>query len=120
LKTQPAFGPAASNISGAKSLQLDFNVRIGDMKKFLKMAALGLALTVGGTNANASVPLPMLEQASGAFSLGPLLKQITPAVVSIAIKGGAKNSALNSSPTRVNGHSEPRARAILAERPAPV
>jgi serine protease DegQ len=100
LKTQPAFGPAASNISGAKSLQLDFNVRIGDMKKFLKMAALGLALTVGGTNANASVPLPMLEQASGAFSLGPLLKQITPAVVSIAIRGGAKNSALNSSPNK--------------------
>ena len=44
------------------------------MKKFLKMAALGLALTVGGTNANASVPLPMLDQASGAFSLAPLLK----------------------------------------------
>ena len=70
------------------------------MKKFLKMAALGLALTVGGTNANASVPLPMLDQASGAFSLAPLLKQITPAVVSIAIKGGAKNSALNCAPNK--------------------
>jgi serine protease DegQ len=100
LGTQPAFGPAASNISGARSLQLDFNVRASDMTKFLKMAALGLALTVGGTNANASVPLPMLEQASGAFSLASLLKQITPAVVSIAIKGGAKNAALNSLPNK--------------------
>src|SRR5258707_161302 len=88
-------------ISAAKhGLQWDFNLRISDMKKFLKMAALGLALTVGGTNANASVPLPMFEQASGAFSLASLLKQITPAVVSIAIKGGAKNAALNSSPNK--------------------
>ena len=43
----------------------------------------------GCVNANASVPLPVLEQANGASSLAPLLKQITLAVVSIAIKGGA-------------------------------
>jgi serine protease DegQ len=70
------------------------------MRKSLKMLTLGLALTVEGTNANASVPLPMLEQPGGAFSLAPLLKQITPAVVSIAIKGGASNSATNSSPNK--------------------
>jgi hypothetical protein len=103
---------------------VDLNVRISDMRKSLKILALGLALTVEGTNANASVPLPMLEQAGGAFSLAPLLKQITPAVVSIAIKGSASNSATNSSPNK-GGRSEPRARAILApivgcERPAPV
>jgi serine protease DegQ len=79
---------------------VDLNVRISDMRKSLKMLALGLALTVEGTNANASVPLPMLEQAGGAFSLAPLLKQITPAVVSIAIKGSARNSAMNSSPNK--------------------
>ena len=69
------------------------------MKTLLKIATLGLALSIVGTNANASVPLPMLEQASGAFSLAPLLKQITPAVVRIAIKGGA-NTATNSSPSK--------------------
>jgi len=50
-------------------------------------------------NANASVPLPILEQTSGVTSLAPLLKQITPAVVRVAIKGGA-NSATISSPSK--------------------
>jgi S1-C subfamily serine protease len=40
------------------------------------------------------------KQAGGAFSLAPLLKQITPAVVSIAITGGGSNSATNSSPNK--------------------
>jgi S1-C subfamily serine protease len=69
------------------------------MRTLLKIAALGLALTAANANANASVPLPMLEQTSSAFSLAPLLKQITPAVVSIAVKGGA-NAATNSSPSK--------------------
>lgn len=67
------------------------------MKRLFEVAALGIALTAASMSASASVPLPMLEQASGTFSLAPLLKQITPAVVSIAIKGAA-NSAANSSP----------------------
>jgi serine protease DegQ len=67
------------------------------MRTLLKIAALGLSLTTGGISANASVPLPMLEQASGAPSLAPVLKQIRPAVVSIAIKSNA-NTAANSSP----------------------
>jgi len=67
------------------------------MRRLLGMAALGLAVATGGVNANASVPLPIIEQTSGISSLAPLLKQITPAVVSIAIKGGA-NAATNSSP----------------------
>jgi hypothetical protein len=37
-------------------------------------AALGLAI------ASASVPLPLIEQASGVSSLAPVLKQTTPAV----------------------------------------
>jgi S1-C subfamily serine protease len=41
------------------------------------------------------VPLPLLQQATGASSLAPLLKQITPAVVGIAVKGGV-NAATSS------------------------
>ncbi len=67
------------------------------MRRLLGMVTFGLAVATGGVNANASVPLPIFEQASGVSSLAPLLKQITPAVVSIAAKSGA-NSATNSSP----------------------
>jgi S1-C subfamily serine protease len=70
---------------------------------------LGLAVVTAGVSANASVPLPMLEQASGTSSLAPLLKEVTPAVVSIAIKGGA-NSATNSSPSK--GQRAQRAASI--------
>ena len=66
------------------------------MRLLLQIVTLGLAVTAGGINANAGVPLPILERTNGGSSLAPLLKQITPAVVSIAIKGGAK-SATNSS-----------------------
>ena len=66
------------------------------MGSLLQIVTLGLAVTAGGINANASVPLPILERTNGGASLAPLLKQITPAVVSIAIKGSA-NSATNSS-----------------------
>jgi serine protease DegQ len=69
------------------------------MRLLLQIVALGLAVTAGGIKANASVPLPILERANGGSSLAPLLKQITPAVVSIAIKRGA-NSATNSSLTK--------------------
>ena len=69
------------------------------MRRLLGMVTFGLAVATGGVNANASVPLPIIEQTSGVSSLAPLLKQITPAVVSIAIKGGA-NAAANSSPAK--------------------
>jgi serine protease DegQ len=36
--------------------------------------------------ARASVPLPLVEQAAGTASLAPLLKKVTPAVVSISVK----------------------------------
>jgi S1-C subfamily serine protease len=65
------------------------------MRTLLKTIALGLALAAGGINAHASVPLPVLQQATGAPSLAPLLKRITPAVVRIAVK---VNSATTSSP----------------------
>jgi len=67
------------------------------MGRLLGMVALGLTVAAGGIEANASVPLPVIQQASGVASLAPLLKQIAPAVVSIATKGSA-NSATNSSP----------------------
>jgi serine protease DegQ len=69
------------------------------MRLPLQIVALGFAVTLGGVNANAGVPLPILERTNGASSLAPLLKQITPAVVSIAIKVGA-NSAMSSSPSK--------------------
>jgi S1-C subfamily serine protease len=69
------------------------------MKRLLGMVALGLAVAAGSIEANASVPLPVIQQASGVASLAPLLKQITPAVVSISIKGST-SSATNSSPRK--------------------
>jgi S1-C subfamily serine protease len=69
------------------------------MKRLLGTVALGLAIAAGNIEANASVPLPVIQQTSGVASLAPLLKRITPAVVSIAIKGGA-NAASNSSPSK--------------------
>jgi Do/DeqQ family serine protease len=60
------------------------------MNRILGATALGLALATGGAlTANASVPLPVIEQASGMPTLAPVLKKITPAVVSIAVKGHA-------------------------------
>jgi len=47
------------------------------------MTAIGIA------GANASVPLSIIEQATGTPSLAPVLKKIAPAVVSIAVKGHA-------------------------------
>src|SRR5215467_11581533 len=67
------------------------------MRLLLMMAALGVAVVGNDVNANASVPLPIVEQIGGVRSLTPVLKQITPAVVSIAIRGGT-TSAKNSSP----------------------
>ena len=67
------------------------------MRRLLGMVALGLAVAAGNIEANASVPLPIIAQTSGVSSLAPLLKQITPAVVSIGGKNSA-NAATNSSP----------------------
>jgi S1-C subfamily serine protease len=51
---------------------------------------LGLALAAGGfVSAKASVPLPVVQQASGIPTLAPLLKKITPAIVSISVKSRA-------------------------------
>jgi S1-C subfamily serine protease len=60
--------------------------------QFLAALLLGLAMPGAGVNANASVPLPVIAQASGVSSLAPVLKQATPAVVSIAIREGASTS----------------------------
>jgi serine protease DegQ len=73
-------------------------------------AALGLAIA----SASASVPLPLIEQASGVSSLAPVLKQTTPAVVSVAIRERAskvRNTSLSKSP---RGQ---RAGAVVAEQP---
>jgi serine protease DegQ len=73
-------------------------------------AALGLAIA----SANASVPLPLIAQASGVSSLAPVLKQATPAVVSIAIRERAsnvRNTSLGKSP---RGQ---RASAVVAAQP---
>ncbi|HMA75418.1 MAG TPA: trypsin-like peptidase domain-containing protein [Xanthobacteraceae bacterium] len=62
------------------------------MNRILGATALGLALAASGLlAAHASVPLPVIQQASGLPTLAPILKKITPAVVSIAIKGRAQD-----------------------------
>jgi S1-C subfamily serine protease len=61
--------------------------RIGIMNRTAGVVALGLVLTATGLSAaHASVPLPVIQQASGMPSLAPMLKQITPAVVGISTK----------------------------------
>jgi S1-C subfamily serine protease len=45
--------------------------------------------TSGFVTANASVPLPVVQQASGIPTLAPVLKKITPAVVGISVKSRA-------------------------------
>ena len=60
------------------------------MNQTFGATALGLALATGGFNtANASVPLPVVQQASGMPTLAPILKKITPAVVGISTKSRA-------------------------------
>jgi serine protease Do/serine protease DegQ len=57
------------------------------MNQIVGAVALGIALAASGVlAANASVPLPVIQQASGMQSLAPVLKKITPAVVGISIK----------------------------------
>jgi len=64
--------------------------KIGAMNLILGATALGLALATSAfVTANASVPLPVIQQASGTPTLAPILKKITPAVVSISIKSRA-------------------------------
>ncbi len=58
------------------------------MTRSYRALALGVASAVGFCiAADAEVPVPVLAQASGTTTLAPVLKKITPAVVSIAIKG---------------------------------
>jgi S1-C subfamily serine protease len=60
------------------------------MNHISRAIMLGLALAAGGfVSAKASVPLPVVQQASGIPTLAPLLKRITPAVVSISVKSRA-------------------------------
>src|SRR5262249_35885485 len=88
-------------------------LRILNVRTIFLATALSLAIAGGNVNANASVPLPIIEQASGVSSLAPLLRQTMPAVVSIAIKEGA-TSAKNS-PTG-KGQRAQKASAPPAER----
>src|SRR5258705_9281968 len=60
------------------------------MKRIYRATALGLGLATSGVvTAHASVPLPVVQQASGIPTLAPVLKKITPAVVGISIKSRA-------------------------------
>jgi serine protease DegQ len=71
------------------------------MNQILGAAALGLALAASGlVPANASVPLPVIQQASGMPTLAPVLKKITPAVVSIAIKSRPPEASTQQRKTR--------------------
>jgi S1-C subfamily serine protease len=57
------------------------------MNQTFRAMTLGAALAASGiAAAEASVPLPAIQQASGVPTLAPVLKKITPAVVSISIR----------------------------------
>jgi S1-C subfamily serine protease len=81
------------------------------MRTIFLAAALSLAVAGGSVNANASVPLPVIEQASGISSLAPVLKQTMPAVVGIATREGAnaKNASPGKSPRVQRTASTPAA-----------
>src|SRR5215471_7779079 len=71
------------------------------MNRILGATALGLALAASGLlAAHASVPLPVIQQASGLPTLAPILKKITPAVVSIAVKSRAPDANTQQRRTR--------------------
>ncbi|HLK84395.1 MAG TPA: trypsin-like peptidase domain-containing protein [Xanthobacteraceae bacterium] len=62
------------------------------MNRIYRATVLGFALATSGfVAANASVPLPVIQQASGMPTLAPMLKKITPAVVGISIKSRASD-----------------------------
>jgi serine protease DegQ len=86
------------------------------MTRFLGALTLGLAIVGGNIAADASVPLPVLEQTSGERSLAPLLKQITPAVVSITIKGRATSSRNSASTKDQRPLRSAGTRAVEADR----
>jgi S1-C subfamily serine protease len=63
------------------------NEGFGTMGQTIRAVALGVALAASGfPTAQASVPLPVIQEASGVPTLAPILKRITPAVVSIAVR----------------------------------
>jgi serine protease DegQ len=65
----------------------------------IALGALGFAIYGAVPSAHASVPLPVVAQ-TGVSTLAPVLKKITPAIISIAIKGhvtdGAKKREIRS------------------------
>jgi Do/DeqQ family serine protease len=68
--------------------------RVGAMNRIYRASVLGLVLATSGfAAANASVPLPVVQQASGMPTLAPLLKKITPAVVGISVKSRAGDAS---------------------------
>ena len=92
------------------------------MKRIFQVAALSLAFAGGTVTANASVPLPVAEQAAGSHSLASVLKQIAPAVISISVKEPAarqpntavkKRQETRRAPRALGAADEPR---LAAER----
>jgi S1-C subfamily serine protease len=88
--------------------------RIGAMNHAVGAVALGIALAGNGFSAaTASVPLPVIQQASGIPTLAPVLKRITPAVVGISIRTRAPET--NAPPRKARDAKpaavDPQARA---------
>jgi S1-C subfamily serine protease len=84
------------------------------MRALFLTALLGVAIGGGSVHANASVPLPVIQQASGVSSLAPILKQTMPAVVSIVVREGAN---AKNAPQGKNPRVQRTAGAPPAERP---
>jgi S1-C subfamily serine protease len=73
----------------------------GAASRTLRAMSLALALATSGViAANASVPLPVIQQASGVPTLAPILRKITPSVVSISVKNRAPDTNAQQRKTR--------------------
>jgi S1-C subfamily serine protease len=92
------------------------------MNQISSVIALGLALTASGfVRANASVPLPVVQQASGIPTLAPVLKKITPAVVGISVKSRAadgnaqQRKPRDAKPAAVDQQARPAGSGVIID-----
>jgi S1-C subfamily serine protease len=86
------------------------------MKRLLGAVTLGLAIASSNFAADAGIPLPVVEMTSGMPTLAPLLKQITPAVVSIAVKSRAAPEGTSSLSKVQRGQRPASTRNLAADR----
>ena len=79
------------------------------MNRIFGTVVLGLVATMSElVTVPAEVPFPALDQANGFFTLAPLLKKVSPAVVSITVK-------VQDAQTQEVGHKRPPGASTIAQ-----